>query len=98
MAQREIKLKPFSLKEDNMEVRTTDKNLVTLGELTTAEILMHQEFGSYTLASWKEEESGFNLVFVGERPFGKNVNPKTFMKLAKYGQKKLEKYWKANND
>ena len=40
-----------------------------------------------TIAYWNKTSDGYDLKFVGDRPF--EVNPELFMRLAKYGQEIL---------
>ncbi len=42
----------------------------------------------WTVAYWEKSKEGYNLRFVGDRPF--EVNGRLFMKLAKQGQRLLE--------
>jgi len=45
----------------------------------------------YTIAYWSfKEEDGYELGFVGDRPFKEEVNPQVFMFLAEVGQRILD--------
>ena len=41
----------------------------------------------YTLARWEKSKEGYDLKFVGSRPFKDEVDSNLFWELAKYGQK-----------
>ena len=45
----------------------------------------------YTIAYWSKGSEGYDLQFVGNRPF--DVDEKLFMELAKYGQLILDSYF-----
>ncbi len=74
----------------HLEVRTCDKKLTSNGVHKTAEIVCWIEGDTcYTLASWKKHKEGFELNFVGDRPF--NIDDKdTFWDIAKFGQEFLD--------
>ena len=44
----------------------------------------------YTIAFWNKNKESYDLKFVGNRPFDKDINSKLFMKLAKQGQQILD--------
>ena len=71
----------FKIKKDGLELRSCDKNLISVGEHTTAEIIKWtSESNCYTLAFWRKGE----LHFVGNRPF--DVDKDIFWDLASMGQ------------
>jgi hypothetical protein len=42
----------------------------------------------YTLARWQKNREGYDLIFIGNRPFqSDNIDSNIFWNLAKYGQK-----------
>jgi hypothetical protein len=41
----------------------------------------------YTLARWEKSKEGYDLKFIGPRPFKDEIDSKLFWELAKYGQK-----------
>ena len=85
----------FSYRIDDMEVRSCNDYLLSEEPHTRAEIVRHISDGScYAVARWVEDTEGFDLHFVGKRPF--SVEPVSFMKLAELGQYMLDKHleWK----
>ena len=89
-------MEKFSYRTGHLEVRSAGKFLMLDGEHTTAEIIewFNGDFeGCYVLAYWKIGKEGFDLHFVGDRPFGKTVDRLTFMKLAGLGQEELNLYF-----
>ena len=50
----------------------------------------------WTIAYWVEDSEGYDLKFVGDRPFDKRVKWKPFRQLVKQGQKIANKQWKKN--
>jgi hypothetical protein len=82
-------MKKVNLKIDNLEFRTCNDNLMDDGNPTTGEILQHVDSHCFTIAYWEETKDGFNLRFVGNRPFDNSVNQDTFFTIAKYGQSYL---------
>lgn len=57
----------------------------------------------YTLAVWVKDDEGYDLKFIGDRPFSDNVNSDMFWELAKYGQKIVNArfdldYWNTNQN
>jgi hypothetical protein len=41
----------------------------------------------YTLARWEKTSEGYDLKFIGSRPFQDEIDSNLFWELAKYGQK-----------
>ncbi len=87
-------MKHFKYRVGNLEVRSADKYLMQAGEHVKAEIILwHTDNKScHTVASWQRDSEGFNLHFVGNRPF--KVEELYFFQLAKVGQDHLDKYYK----
>ena len=88
------KMKKFNFRVEDMEVRSCGEHLLLEGEHNRAEIIKWQkdvkdkkEF-CYTVAYWKKTKEGYDLLFVGERPF--KVDKDIFWQLAEQGQKLLE--------
>ena len=78
---------------ENLELRTCDKHLLQDGRHETAEIVIWKKPEScFTLARWVKDKEGFNLYFVGDRPFVFG-NSETFWRLAKFGQGYLEEWF-----
>ena len=90
--QNEMKKINFKKRIENVEVHSCNEHLLSDPPHTQAEIIKTLSDGyNFTLAYWIKDSEGFDLRFVGNRPF--DVKPKTFMKLARFGQKKLDKYF-----
>ena len=85
-------MKQYNKRIDDLELNTCNKNLLSSGKQERMEIC--QWFAKTTrkvvIAYWSiPTDEGVDLKFVGSRPF--NVDKKIFWKLAKIGQKKMEK-------
>lgn len=79
----------FNIRIDNLEVRSCNENLLSVGDHTKAEIVKWEDEAScYTLAYWTKDSEGYDLQFVGNRPFG--ADWRLFMDLAQQGQKLLD--------
>lgn len=89
-------MKNFNFRIGDLELRSSNSGLTSVGEHTIAEIVQwssnhnEKEF-CWTVASWRQTKEGFDLHFVGERPF--KTEPVTFWKLAKQGQQLLTEYF-----
>ncbi len=82
----------FNIRIDNLEVRSCNENLLSVGDHTKAEIVKWEDEAScYTLAYWTKDSEGYDLQFVGNRPF--DVDEQLFMELAKQGQLILDSYF-----
>jgi len=90
-----VELKRHKKKVGNLELRTCAKNLIASGEFTTAEIIYWGKSGyCITIAYWIQYSEGFELKFVGERPFNLTVKEiEVFWNLAIEGQNILEDYF-----
>jgi hypothetical protein len=84
----------FNLRIEDLEVRSCNINLLSDGEHNRAEIVEWSkgtgktQSHSCTLAYWNLDEEGYDLQFVGGRPFDTDTG--IFMKLAKHGQQILD--------
>lgn len=84
----------FSFRIEDLELRSCGDNLLVEGvEHTKAEIVKWakdtgQKEYCWTVAYWDRHKEGYDLKFVGNRPF--DTNQKIFMALAKQGQQLLE--------
>lgn len=83
----------FNLRIGDLEVRSCGEHLFTDGEHSRAEIVKWDNDTDkteycWTVAYWNKGKEGYDLQFVGGRPF--DVDGKLFMKLAKQGQKILD--------
>jgi hypothetical protein len=83
----------FNFRIEDLEVRSCNTHLLSNGEHTTAEIVKwyndtDNNFTCFTLAYWNKGKEGYDLKFVGSRPF--DVDGELFMKLAKQGQQILD--------
>lgn len=83
----------FNFRINNLEMRSCSNHLLNKGEHTTAEIVKwakdkdNKEY-CWTVAYWIKGKEGFDLQFVGSRPF--DIKAKNFMKVAKQGQQMLD--------
>ena len=84
----------FSFRIENLELRSCGEHLFVDGvEHNRAEIIQwandtgKKEY-CWTVAYWNKGKEGYNLQFVGGRPF--DVDGELFMKLAKQGQQMLD--------
>jgi len=78
-----METKAFNLRLGNLEVRLRNQ-----GQL---EIAQWGESFSWVIAYWVEhKDGGFDLKFVGNRPFDGKVNPKDFWTIARAGQAFLD--------
>ena len=82
-------MKKVNCRVEGLEYRTCDINLGSTKELCTGEIVKWIGDTCYTLAYWKKDSEGFNLKFIGERPFDTNIDKDEFWSLAEMGQKQL---------
>jgi hypothetical protein len=83
----------FNFRIDDLEVRSCNTHLLSDGEHNRAEIVKwnngtDEKEHCFTLAYWNKGKEGYDLKFVGSRPF--DVNGELFMKLAKQGQQMLD--------
>ena len=81
----------FNFRVKDLEVRSCGKHLFSDGEHNTAEIVKwvnDEKPYCLTIAYWERGEYGYDLQFVGDRQF--DVDNKLFMRLAKFGQQKLD--------
>ena len=87
----------FSLRLGSLEVRSCGNSLLSKKPHNRATII--KWFGGEikaccTIAYFEAHKEGYDLRFVGERPFGKEVDRETFMELAEFGHKKLMDYFR----
>ena len=83
----------FNSRINNLEVRSCGKHLLSDNEHNRAEIVKWAKDTSekeycWTVAYWSKGKEGYDLQFVGGRPF--ETNSELFMKLAKQGQQMLD--------
>ena len=50
-------------------------------------------YGVLAIAGWKRDREGYELKFVGNRPFSSEVSASDFWFLAKTGQEHLDKHF-----
>lgn len=80
----------FNFRKDDLEVRSCG------GKQKAAEIVKWEnEASCYTLAYWTKDSEGYDLQFVGGRPF--DVDFQLFMELAKQVQLMLDSYFSIEN-
>jgi hypothetical protein len=84
----------FNTRIDDLELRSCGEHLLAEGvKHNTAEIVKWAKDAGkkeycWTVAYWNKHKEGYDLRFVGNRPF--DVNSDIFMKLAKQGQQLLD--------
>tara|TARA_R110000787_G_scaffold252616_1_gene358090 strand:- start:321 stop:596 length:276 start_codon:yes stop_codon:yes gene_type:complete len=83
----------FNFRINDVELRSTGKHLLNNDSHSTAEIVKWSkkqdgEDYCWVVAYWIKDREGFDLQFVGSRPF--DIKAKTFMKVAKQGQQMLD--------
>lgn len=88
-----MKLPAMSMRIKNIEVRTCSSALLlNEGDHTTAEVIRWFHEGDkrhcIVLAYWKLGKEGYDLQFVGNRPF--QIPWVEFMEAAEFGQKFLD--------
>ena len=54
--------------------------------------------GVMAIAGWKRDKEGYELKFVGSRPFSSEVSASDFWFLAKIGQELLDKHFQETED
>jgi len=90
-----MNMKPFSYRIGNLELRSCDEHqLVEDTEHTSAHIVEWDEGAKphcWVLLFWKRHREGYDIHFVGDRPFRTSESLKTLWKLMKHGQKMLGK-------
>jgi len=91
----------FSNKIDNLELRSCDDGLFVTGvPHDTAEIVEWAADDSHcwAIAYWIKGKEGYDLKFVGDRPFANTVDKYTFWMLAKAGQMILEQFFEMEEE
>lgn len=64
-----------------------------VNRIADSDLFRWQEDTCFTLASWVPHKEGFDLKFVGSRPF-EHADPLTFWRLAEVGDKHLEEHFR----
>jgi len=84
----------FVMRVLDVEVRTCDNGLCTAGFHDTAEIIKWHdgEKTCHTIAAWRRGSEGYDLYFIGRRPF-EACEAEIFWRLAKAGQDHLDDYF-----
>ena len=90
-------IEKFVMRIGDIEVRTCDIHLCDTGSHVTAEIVKWQGRGKtcHTIASWRRDDEGYDLYFIGGRPFDA-CSGGVFWKLAKAGQDRLDDYFEES--
>lgn len=86
-------MKKFSLRINDLEVRSCGKQLLSDDGHNRAEIVKwfkvtDEKECCMAVAYWREHSGGYNLQFIGDRAF--KVDAEVFMVLAKHGQDVLD--------
>jgi len=78
----------------DVEIRTCDRHLCSSGFHETAEIVKWHdgEKTCHTIAAWRRGKEGYDLYFIGGRPFDA-CDGDVFWRLAKTGQDHLDDYF-----
>lgn len=100
------KLQPYSRRIGDVEVRTCNSTLLSSGKHVRMEIVnwykpSHEDAPMeccYTIAMWDRSNDGFDLQFVGNRPFEIKVDKEAFWELAKESQQRLTQYFEEGAD
>lgn len=85
----------FHFTNGDLELRSTNDNLVGSKKHTTAEIVQWDKDKNsddrycWTVAHWRKDSEGFYLVFVGSRPFAEKLDRDSFWELARKGDRIL---------
>lgn len=88
----------FSYSIDDLELRSCDENLLINNKPhSTAEIIRHKDNGAYSIARWERCKEGFDLCYIGSRPFDNEISMHDFMVLSKLGQSILDAIFTADN-
>jgi len=93
-------MKTLKCRVESLELRTCDDNLLSTSskEHMTASIVKWKNSFCYVLAYWLKDTEGYELKFIGDRPFEDNINKDEFWLLAEIGQKHLTKWFNENED
>jgi hypothetical protein len=86
-------MKKFKVEMGNLTLRSCGAHLMQDGEHYRAKIVKwfsDEKDKCYTIGYYNEASEGeYDFMFVGERPFDSDVDPKTFMSMVKYGYEML---------
>lgn len=87
----------FSIRVKDLEVRSCNDNLLSGGEHTKAVIVKWSRKASdeeycYAVAKYDRGSEGFDLTFIGSRPFD-CTDRLTFFNLAEQGQRLLDEFY-----
>ena len=90
-------LERLSMRIGDFEVRTCDEILSDSGPHCRASIVKWEGESCIAIAHWERSTEGFDLRFVGSRPFA-YAEPMAFWKLAQVGDDHLREYFKRTSD
>ena len=80
----------FSFRIGDLEARSCNDSLLNDGDHTTGEIVCWENLTTcYVVAYWVKNREGYDLKFVGARPFDPDLERDDFFTLAELGQKIL---------
>jgi len=96
----------FSNRIDNLELRSCGDHLLVTGvPHNTAEIVEwskktqnYDDSHCWAVAYWIKGKEGYDLKFVGARPFANTIDKHIFWMLAKAGQMILEQFFEMEID
>lgn len=85
----------FVFSINSLELRSCDVHLLSGSDVehTTAKIIKEASHGNYTIAYWEMGKEGFDLRFVGNRPFNEEIEQTEFWRIAELGQNILDAYF-----
>lgn len=81
-----------NIRKYNLEFRTCGEHLLESEAHTTGEIVEYakENTNCWAIAYWRKTNDGYNLQFVGSRPFSENIDVDVFWSLVKIGQQILD--------
>lgn len=82
-------MKIFSMRVGDLEVRTCSQSLTGASPHTRAELVHAASGTNVTLAAWTKTTSGYELRFVGDRPF-RYADPDVMFRICKVCQEHLD--------
>lgn len=93
-------MKPFSFTYGNLNLTSCDVHLLIESEKPHVTAAIRRQCPDYqiVIAYWKEHAEGYDLKFVGDRPFSKEVNWTDFRELAQTGQALLTLWFEETED
>lgn len=91
----------FKITQDNLQLRSCDRHLLAKGgnaHCTASIDVVDNNDLRYVAAYWERSKDGYDLKFVGGRPFDAVVGRGSFMALAKHGQQLLDEHFEKTRE